>query len=351
MVRAPVAGPVSDLNSLSLPAQDDIVEIYRRNDERLRISSSRGCYGRCSFCSVNAFNELLFCRAPRLRAPKHIVEEIAVLHDTCGMRRFVFSDADFMGAGRTGKRRAREFADLLRAEGLSVAFKIDARANDVDRETVEVLKRAGLYMVEMGVESFHDASLRRFNKGITAQQTTAAIDLLCRQGVPVLISYIFYTPWTTMAEIRCTLPLIRHYLRQPRISWFPVFKSLKPIAGTAIFRQIRADYVMTGDYLHYDFRVADDRVEHLRGRHLAFTDEVESLLGNTPPLRVSGDGPAARERGSRYRGLQEALKGLCLAYLDALIAEDRQALSDCTRLFRLHREALRSLYDRAAQEN
>ncbi len=342
IIRNPPAQVVSNLDNLPLPAQDDIKFIYNRNNNKIRLSSVRGCYGKCSFCSINAFNKLICYSAPRMRSATNTVDEIDYLAKTYGIKKYVFVDPNFMASGRRGKQRAVDLGNELVSRKLDVSFKIDIRANDVEFTLMSHLKKAGLYGVEVGIESFDDNILKIFNKKTTSHQNIKAINILCKLGLSITISYIFYTPWTTIESVRKTLPTIKQFAKNPRIEWFPIFKTLKPVHGTELLEQIAVESKIRGNYLGYDYITKDKSVENLRHKHMAFNDSIMALLSNLPQ-DFSNIKNSVTAKVS-FDTITKLLKGLSISYLDALLEKNSEKERECLKTFNSHKNALKNLY-------
>ena len=123
-------------------------------------SGKPGCYGHCTFCYLNPFYGQT--NQWRCRSAKNIFEEISKLYAAHSIRNFYFSDANFLGPGRTGKDRAITLAELILANDLNIHFGIECRANDVEEHSLSRLVMAGLTQVFLGLESGDPESLKRF---------------------------------------------------------------------------------------------------------------------------------------------------------------------------------------------
>jgi hypothetical protein len=346
VIKNPHPNIESDIDSLPFPVQDDIVSIYNRNVNKIRISSTRGCYGKCSFCSLSAFDELQCYSSPRSRSAISIVDEIEYLNKAYGIKQFVFVDPNFMVSGRRGKERAVDFANELLSRGLYISFKIDVRANDVDTDIMSHLKKAGLYGVEIGIESFDNNILNILNKKITAQQNIEAIRTICKLGLSVTVSYIFYTPWTTVEYMERTLPLIKEFVQNPRVEWFPIFKTLKPFHGTKLLQQISSDCEIRGNYLKYSYKIKDSYAEDIKCKHMAFNNKIEALIFNAPNIKYDNvNNRIIKFLRQRYFKLMELLKQLSILYLEKLLKNELENEIQYINAFDLYRNSMMAIYD------
>ncbi len=101
--------PVVNLDDLPFPARDNHI---KHNYNSMRISSARGCLGRCTFCPMSVPNEIKF-PVWRGRTVENIVSEIELLVKTYKVNNFMFIDPTFEDPGALGKRRLKELAELI----------------------------------------------------------------------------------------------------------------------------------------------------------------------------------------------------------------------------------------------
>ena len=150
---------------------------------------------------------------------------------------FYFYDTDFFGPGKKNRRRAGDFAHLVIEEGLSVNFFLYTRATDFDDETLSLLKEAGLDSVFIGIESFSQAVLDRYNKATKVSDNYAAIELCKKYDIYIQYGYITYDYYTTFDELRDTVNGWRRVLRdKPHLFPTPqfLFTLIAPLDETPI---------------------------------------------------------------------------------------------------------------------
>ena len=191
--------PVQDLDQIPYPDRHDI-DLYQKKGIVTYIQGSRGCYGHCTFCYLNPFYGQT--NQWRCRSAKNIFEEISKLYAEHSIRNFYFSDANFLGPGRTGKDRAITLAELILANDLNIHFGIECRANDVEEHSLSRLVMAGLTQVFLGLESGDPESLKRFKKHITVDENKQAVQLLREYGIEPTFGFIMFEPNSTIGSVR-----------------------------------------------------------------------------------------------------------------------------------------------------
>jgi len=248
-------GPlVANLDELPFPARDTARFVTCRSGW-LSMSSSRGCHGRCTFCSISAFYGLQPGPAWRARSPENMVEEMALLSREYGRSGFSFHDDTFIGPGAKRRERADAIADEILRRGLKVEFGIFSRADDVERELFGHLREAGLRKVDIGVESANQDQLNRFRKGTRAEDTRRAISILRDLAISFEVDLILMDPDCALHECLDTLGFIaRERLRRDE---YLVNAFADPFDGTELCERLRQQGRLRGSYLNgysYSFR-------------------------------------------------------------------------------------------------
>lgn len=255
--------PVEDLDDLPLPAWDMVPELLSRG-HFVSLATSRGCYGRCTFCSISSFYRSNCSQPWRGHTPQRVLREMGLLLREYGAKCFGFRDDNFMGPGLKGKERGQAIARGILDNGWEVEFYISCRSNDVDRDTFSLLKQAGLKRVFLGIESGQQDVLNWFNKMTTVQQNQAALELLQELGIPVTIGFIMFTPHTTWREFTANLDyLIKSFGTASKLteSMNDLFNALEVYPGTELINTLTKESNLQGSVLDgYSYRFLDWRV-------------------------------------------------------------------------------------------
>ncbi len=263
-VRLQVRPAVCELDELPPPALDYLPHIKKRG-QFMSILTSRGCYGKCTFCSTNPFYRTGGGKPWRAHSPERVLSEIQALHAQ-GIRHFGWRDDNFIGPGRTGKERARRIAELILAAQLKISFYIACRVDDVDRELFALLKAAGLRQVFLGVESLSARRLAAFNKLVTVEENIAAMQVLGGLEIPYTLGYIMLSPDTTWAEYRessTRLAEAQRIVPGAERGLQDAFSAVEVLPGTAIAEELRNAKLLRGDHRGYTYIFLDVRVRLL----------------------------------------------------------------------------------------
>ena len=108
--------------------------------------SSRGCYGRCSFCSIRAWYRQNPGKELRQRSAADVAREMAALYHDRGIRIFNFHDDNFfLPRAADNVRRFRDLKDRLDALAVGrIAIQVKARPDSVEPAVLAALVDLGL---------------------------------------------------------------------------------------------------------------------------------------------------------------------------------------------------------------
>lgn len=200
VVRNLLRTPIENLDLLPFPVRDVSEEVIRDGGLPV-ISSSRGCYNRCSYCTISSFYGDAPGRPFRLRSAENVSRELVELKSRfSGLRDIWFVDDNFVQKGEQGRRRTIEICESLKQ--LDLRFDIYLRADDTNEDLLRIMTDSGLRSVFIGAEAGTNKTLEDiFRKRITVEQTKRAIKLCREFGVNVDPGFIMFHPWSTMEEI------------------------------------------------------------------------------------------------------------------------------------------------------
>ncbi len=232
--------PIRDLDGLSLPARHLLSEAYQSNKyymilEKQRpveiLLTSRGCPFKCAFCSniPGAF---------RARSPENVMAEIVDLHAS-GITSFDIADANFTH----DPGRAMRIFDLIIREKIAISFRFKSRTTGISRELAAKARRAGAYLVSMGMESGSQEILGRMNKKTRIEANIEACGTVMKAGLKLNTGWIVGFPGETRETIRETVRLI--------LAVKPTTANilrLIPYPETTVYEEAKAENTLVGEW-------------------------------------------------------------------------------------------------------
>lgn len=167
------------------------------------ILTSRGCPYKCVFCSTTQF-----WKKVRFFSVEHIVAEVKNLVDRFNVDHIQIFDDLFT----INKNRLKLIASEFEKKRITkrVKFSGQLRANLVDDELCEILKRMNFQIASFGFESGSERILRYLkNETVTVEHNKKAIETCVRYGFKVVGSLIFGSPGETIEDMHQTIEFIK----------------------------------------------------------------------------------------------------------------------------------------------
>jgi len=243
--------PIQDLDLLPYPYRQDI-DLYAKKGIAVYILGSRGCYGHCTFCYLNPFygqgNNW------RGRSAKNIFEEILKLYTEYSINNFYFSDANFLGPGKHGRRRAVTLAELILMHDININFGFECRVNDVEEHSLSMLVMAGLTNVFLGLESGDPESLSRFKKNTTVEGNKRAIQLLRDYGIEPTYGFIMFEPGSTLKSVRNNFEFLKetNIMTTPAVTAHLLHHKETILKGTPDYLSITNKTTCSNSFTNYE---------------------------------------------------------------------------------------------------
>jgi radical SAM superfamily enzyme YgiQ (UPF0313 family) len=160
------------------------------------ITTTRGCPYECAFCASPKIWQRIF----RMRSPKNVLDEIEYLVKNFGVREIHFEDDNFT--------LVREHAEAVckgiieRNLKISWATPNGIRADKVDKELLELMKKSGCYFVVFGIESGNQYILDNIKKSESLNSIENAIKIAHEVGLMTQGFFIFGLPGETKESIQ-----------------------------------------------------------------------------------------------------------------------------------------------------
>jgi radical SAM superfamily enzyme YgiQ (UPF0313 family) len=191
---------IENLDSIPFPARDTLPMVLEQGGLPV-ISSSRGCYNNCSYCSISSFYSSPAGKQFRARSAENVLAELIELKKNFpAINEIWFVDDNFVMPGRKGLEKTIKLCEGIKNLGLQ--FQIYLRANDINKKLLCLLKESGLQNIFIGAEAANDFTLQNlFNKNISVEQTLDAIRLCNKMKISIDPGFIMFHPWSTMKEI------------------------------------------------------------------------------------------------------------------------------------------------------
>lgn len=203
----PTNAPVADINELPW-----IGPLQVSHGPHIALITSRGCYGRCSFCSTPNFNLLSEGGTWRTRSPESVADEIYTLVNDFNVQSVHIHDPDFVGLGTKAIARAKSIAELLLQRHVHVPLRFTCQAVSAARAGIDfwnLWREVGLEKVYIGLESGVEEDLRLYHKPSRVSDGLEACRILREAGVVIQSGFIMYNPHSTIVSVRRNLAFLQ----------------------------------------------------------------------------------------------------------------------------------------------
>ena len=238
VVVNPPREPTRDLDRLPFPDYSLVdlrryrpsVGFYNRLPS-MNMITSRGCPRRCTFCVSGG--------KVQLRSVDNVVQELELMVRRHGVRHVTFYDEGLTFS----KRRILELCQKIRRRDLDLTWCANARVDEVDRQVLQQMKRAGCWKLLFGLESGVQKNLDAVGKGTTVQQAWRAVELTREAGIETFATFLFGIPGETYEEGLQTIALACGLGLD-----YAAFLNLVPYRGSKIYDHVERYGRLTGHW-------------------------------------------------------------------------------------------------------
>jgi anaerobic magnesium-protoporphyrin IX monomethyl ester cyclase len=190
-----------------------------------RILTSRGCPYRCIYCASNK----LWGRKVRFRSPELVFEEIKYRHDRFGVRFFKFNDDTFT----LNRQRLEQLCNLIIGDPMEIEWGCDTRADNINKELLTLMKKAGCCRINIGIESGSQEILEYIHKDESLETIRRAFLLTKKLKILTLAYFMMGFPNETKEDVLKSVKFMKEI--NPDIVCWSLFT---PYPGTEIYDQI-----------------------------------------------------------------------------------------------------------------
>lgn len=247
IIKTPSRSLIQDLNELPFPDRESMFDLDENKQIRKvylngDILTSRGCPYLCKFCACYT---IWGTRTPRIRSVENIMQELEHIVRTYGQKSFIFWDDLFTA----NKKRVVEFCEELLKRDLNIKWVCLARLNNLDREMIDIMKKAGCIQIQVGIESGSERILEFIGKNLAISVINEKTQIMNDAAINWLAFFIIGFPTETKEEIEQTLNYIKKI--KPSEVGISVFS---PYPGTEFFSFLNEKnlFYKQGEYLKND---------------------------------------------------------------------------------------------------
>jgi radical SAM superfamily enzyme YgiQ (UPF0313 family) len=234
------------------------------NIPELGLTTSRGCYGRCSFCFLN-MHKLSY------KSPERFEQEVAELVAKHSIRYFYINDLTFT----SNLERTYRICDVLKK--YNITWTCSTRVERIKPELLRYMHDCGCRDIWYGVESVDQTVLDLADKMTKVEEIEYAVAETVKAGIKVAANLIVGLPGESIESLKKMMDFCRESAVIP-IS----IKYLTPFPGTKIY-DMAVERGFITDPIAYLETLAERKVNDANDAIINLTDLPE------PPLRAAFD--------------------------------------------------------------
>lgn len=185
--------------------------------------SSRGCVGRCTFCS----NSFLWSGKTKFRTSDSLRKEIAELIDHWGVNFISLGDSSNSDAHSENKR----VASILKE--FEIPWTSNVRWATVSKELLEHFMDCGCTNISVGLEAGSERMLKYMNKGCKKETIRQKAKMMNSLGINWQLFTIVGFPEETESEMLETRDFVLE-INPTSVS----LNSLSPLPGTSVYNEL-----------------------------------------------------------------------------------------------------------------
>jgi anaerobic magnesium-protoporphyrin IX monomethyl ester cyclase len=212
---------IVDLDGIPIPDRSLIkLEKYPRKGT---IITSRGCVKKCIFCVAGNYEGNY-----RPRSPENVIAELEIMYKDYGIRSYYFFDNVFT----VDFDRVEKICSFICNSNMKIDFYCVARLDTVCNELMSVLRSAGCYRVEIGVESASQDIIDHLEKGISVASVLKVADIALKHNIQPMFTFQVGHPFDTLESMTKTIGLIKELRLKGAGAYLSI---MTPYPGTPVY--------------------------------------------------------------------------------------------------------------------
>jgi anaerobic magnesium-protoporphyrin IX monomethyl ester cyclase len=188
------------------------------------IVTSRGCPAGCTYC----IKHVSYQYSARLRSPELIMEELWYLKKL-GIHN-IHMYADLFTVNRD---QVVELCERMIAENINIRWTCNSRVDYVDEEMLQLMSKAGNWLISWGIESGSEQILKHARKGAYPDKAERALRWARQSGIKNWGYFIIGLPGETEETIRQTIGFAKKLPLD-----IALFHVAAPYPGTPFFFEV-----------------------------------------------------------------------------------------------------------------
>ncbi len=224
------ANELDDLDAVAFPAWDlvdmDYYKLPLKNKKFAMIRTGIGCPNKCEFCLFRQ----LYTGKVMYRSHESVIKELEYIKNM-GINCVLIVSDNFS----INRSWVRDFCRQVIDSKLDMTFICNSRVDTInDVETIRLMKKAGFWLMSLGLESGNQGLLDHIHKGTTIKQIEETTALLHQEGIMTLGYFIVGLPGETEETLQQTIDFAKRIPID-----LAAFYINCPLPGTDMYEEIK----------------------------------------------------------------------------------------------------------------
>ena len=215
------------------------------------IAASRGCPFHCKFCDTSTFGA-----AVRAYSPQKVFEQMVHLKERWGVNHVLFVDDLFVAS----RKRTEELCRLIVKNRLKMTWTCSARVDCVRPDLLKIMKKAGCWEIEFGLESGSNELLQKMEKQARVERGEQAVNWTHQAGIRTKGLFMLGYP----GENAQTIQLTKEYVARLPMHVMNLTK-FTPYPGSPIYQEL------------YGTKIREDHWERMNGMNFVWAPDGISV--------------------------------------------------------------------------
>ena len=237
----------SNLNydQLGFPAHDKLNQKLYDDPTATRlpktiVQGQKGCIHVCNFCCQPAF---FGAPSVNYRSTDHVIDELKWV-SKLGFKEVMFNDATLTGDIEWAKELFNKMID----NNIDITWNCSTRANRLDSDMIDLMKRAGCHTIMIGLESADKVVLKNIKKSMSPEVVKDAVDNITNAGLASVVFAVVGFQGETEKSVNNTIK----FLKTLNTTYITLGIAV-PAPGTEFYRYVKEHgYLLTDDWSKYD---------------------------------------------------------------------------------------------------
>lgn len=204
------------------------------------IQTSRGCTNNCIYCTSSLYSSQYVSRTV-----DSVISEVKECKYKYDINNFMFLSDTFT----VNRKWIEKFCKEIINQKLDVKWMCNSRVDNIDSSLAKLMKKAGCWLISLGIESYDENILINAKKNITCNQISQAVTDLHSANIKTIGYFIFGLPGESNESIQRTI----HFARKSYLDYAYFFHAT-PFPGTTLYEMAKRDHCLVSsnwkDYVH-----------------------------------------------------------------------------------------------------